>query len=218
LEEAATTPAPTCFACGRPHAVGQEYCLECGTRIERPLGLRGSLGAAWRRRLGWYPGDWIWPSLVALAVAAAGGAVAIAASAAETSSGPRTIVATQALIPWTPPRSSTPARRSRAGPGPGPGKTSAGRLISWPGGDRYTIVLTSLPLRAGPTAVKARAEEATRAGLHDVGILVSSSYSSLHPGYYIVFSGVYNSIEEAQGALPAARPRFPAAFASQVAQ
>jgi hypothetical protein len=32
------------------------------------------------RRLGWYPGDWVWPSLLALVVAAlaAAGAVAIA--------------------------------------------------------------------------------------------------------------------------------------------
>src|SRR5262249_22199174 len=140
---------------------------------------------------------------------------AVAASGG-TGSSPLTIVATQPLIPWTPPRPSSAAKRSQAHPGPA--KTGTGDLISWPGGDRYTIVLADLPLQAGPTAVRAKAQEAIRAGLHDVGVLISSSYSSLHPGYYMVFSGVYDSIEEAQGALPAARPRFPGAFASQIAR
>jgi hypothetical protein len=46
----------------------------------------------------------------------------------------------------------------------------------------------------------ARAREASRAGLSQVGVLDSGEYSSLHPGYYVVFSGVYSSQSEAEGA------------------
>jgi hypothetical protein len=51
-----------------------------------------------------------------------------------------------------------------------------------------------------------------------VGILVSTSYAGLRPGYYVVFTGVYDSIEEAQGKLAAASARFPGAYAKQIAR
>jgi hypothetical protein len=101
---------------------------------------------------------------------------------------------------------------------PTPEPTRAGALVIWPGGDRYTIVLSSFPARSGLAAAKAMAEEAVRAGLPDVGVLVSSSYSSLHPGYFVVFSGIYETLEEAQSDLPQVTPRFPSAHAQQVAQ
>ena len=65
-------PCPRCGTATEPH---QEYCLECGLRLRTP-GLVPALSEGWRRRVTWYPGDWIWPSLAALVVAV------IAASAA----------------------------------------------------------------------------------------------------------------------------------------
>src|SRR2546430_15820718 len=63
-----------CPRCGTPYSPSQEYCLECGAKLPTRSGVVALLGSAWRKRLGWYPGDWIWPSLLALLVAAAAGA------------------------------------------------------------------------------------------------------------------------------------------------
>ena len=49
-------------------------------------------------------------------------------------------------------------------------------------------------------------------------LLVSSSYPSLQPGYYVVFSGVYASLEEAQSAVQDAKSTFPSAYARPIAR
>jgi hypothetical protein len=55
----------------------------------------------------------------------------------------------------------------------------------WPGGSGFTAILASLTSEAEASEVEA---EATGRGL-DAGILYSSDYSSLRPGYWVVFSG-----------------------------
>jgi hypothetical protein len=68
------TGRPLCPRCGTPHEPNQEYCLECGLRLPvEANGLVPRLGGAWRRQLGWYPGDWVWPSLLALLITALAG-------------------------------------------------------------------------------------------------------------------------------------------------
>ena len=62
-----------CPRCGTPYAEGQEYCLECGERLPARAEPATRLGDRWRRHLGWYPGDWIWPALLALVVAVVAG-------------------------------------------------------------------------------------------------------------------------------------------------
>ena len=57
-----------CPRCSTPYSEGQEYCLECGEKLPARPSMVTRLGAGWRRRLGWYPGDWIWPALLALVV------------------------------------------------------------------------------------------------------------------------------------------------------
>src|SRR6476659_7858531 len=64
-----------CPRCAAPYNDGQEYCLECGERLPARPSLITRLGAGWRRRAGWYPGDWIWPALLALVVAIVAGVV-----------------------------------------------------------------------------------------------------------------------------------------------
>lgn len=201
----ARTSSERCVACGAPHAAGQEYCLECGARLHLPS----------------LPGGrphWIWASLLAFAVAAGGAVVAIAASGKAGPSPPRTIVATQALKVVPPSKKVQTQAPVEPRKSLSPVPTRAGALVTWPGGDRYTIVLSSFPARSGLLAAKTRAEEAARAGFHDVGVLVSSSYSSLHPGYYIVFSGIYDTFGQAQSDLPQVTPRFPSAHAQQIAR
>ncbi|MBA3348913.1 MAG: SPOR domain-containing protein, partial [Actinobacteria bacterium] len=90
--------------------------------------------------------------------------------------------------------------------------------IAWPAGKRgWTIVLLSIPQGdGGRAAAEARAAEARRKGLTDVGVLNSSRFASLHPGYYAVFTGVFDSEAEATSALPRARAAFPLAYSRPV--
>jgi hypothetical protein len=193
-----------CPRCAAPFAEGQEYCLECGARIPARSGLVASLGSAWRRRLGWYPGDWIWPALLALVVAAAAALVSAVWLADRSSSANGTLVRTEARsspapATQTPPEPTatvpTATGTTRAAPRPAPPAT----LVTWPAGKSgWTIVLDSVPTVNGRTGAVAEAKQALRLGLKQVGVLDSASFSSLHPGYFVVFAGIYDTQAEAQ--------------------
>lgn len=209
-----TQPAPgTCPRCGTAYAPGQEYCLECGLRLPARIGVFAGAAAAWARR-GWYPGDWVWPVLVFLVLASLGAVAAILLSPNGTGS---TVVAIPSA---TSPGVTVPAPPTTAAPPPptitrpppttAPQKTTPTPrtgLTPWPSSDGYTVILQSLPAGAGRTNAVRTARQALSAGLPQVGVLDSAQYSSLHPGYYVVFSGIYPSnavasthISEAQGA------------------
>ena len=80
--------------------------------------------------------------------------------------------------------------------------TTSPGLTAWPAGrSGYTDVLESIPIASGRAFAVARAVAAGRQGLPQAGVLVSSDYGSLHPGYYVVFSGIYPSSEAAAAAL-----------------
>lgn len=100
-------------------------------------------------------------------------------------------------------------------PAPAPSPVVKG-LIPWPRHEGFTIILAARPAARGLAAARELALEARRAGLPEVGILLSSRYPDLHPGYYLVFSGVYDTLEEAQSRLPRAGRHFPAAYARHV--
>jgi hypothetical protein len=223
-----------CPHCGSPFEPGQEYCLECGRRLGDPTSLVGRLGSAWRERLGWYPGDWIWPVLLGLLIAVAGSVAAVAV--ASGSGGGKPLVATHPGVPRepvTPPATATVAlpavprgTPTTSGPPPTPSTpppaqstTPAARgLTTWPA-DRaaYTVVVESIPTSAGRPLALARARSALRAGLPSVGVLDSGRYSSLHPGYWVVFSGIYATGGEAASAQQdAAAKGFAAAYTRQI--
>jgi hypothetical protein len=211
----------SCPSCGARLTPAQEYCLECGARLPRPRGLVHAFGSAWRRRLPWYPGDWIWPTLATLAIAAAGAAAAIASTGSSHATPLATSYALSRLEPA--PTATTavapaprPAPRPSA-PAPTP-KPPPSALIGWPHTNGYTIVLASLPTSVGAAAAQAKAKEAIKAGLTQVGILISSRYASLHPGYYVVFSGVFQSLGDAQAGLSHVIARAPNAYARQIAR
>lgn len=206
---------PTCPRCGVPHDSDQEYCLECGYRLRGPAGARGALAAGWPSRFGRYPGDWVWPILLALLVAVAGAVAAIVLT--DAGAGNEPMVATQGGPPHSPTTSlvttTVALPKVPAGTPTGPPETptepppatktpaAAGALTSWPAGrNGFTVILESVPRSSGRSLAVARAREASRAGLSQVGVLDSGEYSSLHPGYYVVFSGVYSSQSEAEGA------------------
>jgi hypothetical protein len=200
-----------CPRCGSEAEPLQEYCLECGNRLRTP-GVVPALAEGWRRRLRWYPGDWIWPSLLALLVAVLAASAAILWTREAESAARETLVGDTAQLPTTvasvpttaPPAPTVPTETtetSTATTGTTPRRPRSRRLIEWPRGrSGWTLVLASLPTSNGRQRAAAQGRRALEAGLQDVGVLASSRFSSLHPGYYVVFSGVYRTLGEAQDA------------------
>jgi hypothetical protein len=146
-------------------------------------------------------------------VVATGNSVTLGPGAA---SGTVSTISTGTLPTAPEPTVSTP---TTAGPKPRPKpKPSPGALAEWPAGKSgYTVVLESVPTSAGRALAVARAKRAQGAGLGSVGVLDASNYSSFHPGYYVVFSGVYGSPGEAAAAVATAHARgFRDAYQKQV--
>jgi hypothetical protein len=220
-----TAPPEVCSSCGTPAEPGQEYCLECGARIV-PVRRLSALGWAWERRFGRYPGDWIWASALLLLVAAGSAAAGIVAgrdTGTGTGSGSRTIVATSPVViappaPPAPKPQPQPTTRPQTTPAP-PAPKPRNQLTEWPARNGFTVVLASIPARGtGRADAEAKAKQALARGLRNVGVLTSNRFASLHPGYYVVFTGVYDSLEEAQTAAGQAAARFPNAYAREIAR
>jgi hypothetical protein len=226
----------TCPRCGAPHDEYQEYCLECGLRLV-PLP-----GPYYRREL-WSRDSpvWLWLALAALLIVALVGALAaVAASKDEESAASNPIVttgpgttdtigvitqpSTLTLNTLTNPTTTLPTittiqpTTTLATTTLPTTTTQTGTIISWPAGrDGYTVVLKSTPTSEGRGPAEAAAQRAINAGLPQVGILDSSNYSSLRPGYYVTFTGVYDTLNQAASALPRARSAgFPLAYVRQV--
>ena len=220
-----------CPRCGTPREPGQEYCLECGLRLPPTSGRLAGFRRVWVRRIGWYPGDWFWTTLLALVVAAAGAVVAIATThAASGGNTGTTFVATGGpSVPVTSPAPSAPTPTVDTStlptppepPGTTEPKAPPNGRTPWPAGeDGWTVVLVSLPAtKAGRDRARSQAERAVEGGLPEVGVLTSSRYSSLHPGYFVVFAGVYDSQDQAASSLNAARDAgFSSAYVRQIVQ
>jgi hypothetical protein len=238
-------PRDYCPRCQAAYEPLQEYCLECGERLPTNRGVVGYLAAEWQRRLAWYPGDWIWPVLLFLVLTIVATAAAVAAGSPR-KNGNDTIAGTDTPVtvgPGAPqgtvsstgvPRNTlpnaptptistgtlptppgTPSTATSTTPAPAPDPNA---LVAWPAGKSgYTIVLESIPASSGRAAAVARARQAKQRGVKDVGVLVSSQYSSLHPGYFVVFSGIYASQAQASAALPAVHGRgYPDAYQTRV--
>jgi len=181
-----------------------------------------ALAGAWRARLRWYPGDWIWAALVLLIVAAAGAAVAVA-STGTTPARTELFVATGAKpVPVTPTRevtsTPTPAQQQRNEKRTHTPPKKQTTLVTWPfGRTAYTVVLSSYPSATASLKANRLARRAMSSGLTDVGILDSSRYSSLHPGYLVIFTGVYESADDAASAQQhAQRLGFGKAYTRQI--
>ena len=98
------------------------------------------------------------------------------------------------------------------------GTTTTGSNVTWPPNkDGYTVVLKSVPTSNGRSQAEAAADKARANGLSQVGILNSSDFSSMNPGYYVTFTGIYDTQSQANAALPNARSRgFPTAYVREV--
>jgi hypothetical protein len=223
-DPAAGRRCPRCSSAVQP---SQEYCLECGLRLPRtdPRRLDVAAGGLVERHP-WGRG-WLVPALLGLVVAAGGTAAAIAISDANgggttitaATGGSRTVTESTATL--TAPEPTAPATTAASPPATTnrPPATAPPRpaTLAWPQGRRgWTIVLLSVPKPNGRAGAEARAADARRKGVPNVGILDSSRFASLHPGYFVVFSGVFDSEAEATSALPRTRSAFPLAYGRQV--
>lgn len=231
-------PAPDpllCPRCGALHDLYQEYCLECGLRLPPPFPVRREV---WTRE----SPVWLWAALLALLLvaAAAGAIVAVAATgddekAARTTSQVATTAPTVPIItnPETitiapPPTTgittlpTTPIPTTTGFTTTTTATTTTGTtttaLTAWPAGkDGFTVVLKSVPTSQGRGEADAAAQTARTNGLPQVGVLNSSDFSSLTPGYYVAFSGTYDTEDQAVAALPNARSKgFPTAYIREV--
>ena len=171
--------ATTCPRCGGAVEAGQEFCLTCGLRLSgrQRLGPPPIDRRALRLRLG---------GLALLACA--GGAIAVVL----VSNGPS-------------------AERVRTATGgsetaPAPVVEPRSLLAVWPRRQRgWTIVLASIPKEEGRDGAVAIAQQARSRRLPRVGVLDSSLYASLQPGYWMTFTGRFQSEAGATGSLRRAR-------------
>jgi hypothetical protein len=223
---AAAAADGTCPRCGAARAADQRYCLECGLALPNVSGRLAAMRRRWIHRVGWYPGDWIWVSLATLVVAAAGTAAAIVVSEHRSEPGPGFEVAT-AAVSVAEPAAATPSTATTARTGntstlptpPEPGSAANGST-AWPANvNGWTIVLVSYPKTFGRAQAAATAKRAAKAGLAQAGVLDSSLYASLQPGYFVVFTGVYGSKADADAAVATARQAgFPGAYSREIAR
>ena len=212
-----------CPRCGAHIEPGQEYCLECGLR-QPGGGLAATVGAAWQERVrGRLPG-WLWPILAALLVAAVMTGIAILISRGS-DGGPETIAATGPSSISTPSTETVPTEPTTTAetetettptatePPPAP------ELVDWPPSQNgYTIVIASLPAGGGRAQAIRKAREVLASGLPEVGVIDSGEFSSLHPGYYVVFSGIYPDQRAALGGVGRVQRLYPAAYMRQISR
>ena len=223
---------PSLLHCPRCEAVvqsGQESCLECGGRLgpaRRGPVERASAGVTKRHP---WAGAWVLPALLGLAIAVLGTGAAIAISsdgddrgAVSTATGGSFTVTDSGSTLTAPEPTETTATTTAPLTTTGPPTTAPAppvnpATVSWPPNRRgWTIVLLSLPQANGRDAAAAKAAEARDAGLRQVGVLNSSRYASLHPGYYVLFTGVFDTEAEAASALQRARAVFPSAYQREI--
>jgi hypothetical protein len=235
-ETAIAAAEQTCPRCGARRTPDQEYCLECGLRLPAVTGRVARLRRRWIKRFGWYPGDWVWLSLLTLLVAAGGAAAAIALTQERHSqghpfiaTGPLTSVAEPTPLPTTTapatidtstlPTAPEPTTSTPGKPKPTPAGPKNGRY-EWPANrNGWTVVLVSYPKTNGRPSALTTAGRAARSGLTQVGVLDSSRYASLQPGYYVVFTGIYAGKSDADSAVATARQAgFGGAYSRQIAR
>ena len=172
-----STVATACPRCGEPVLRGQEYCLECGVRLGRRLpGDRPTSARPVQMRI------------AALALLAVAGATAGIVATRDTTTTEQIVTALGGSVPVAQPKPSPEA------------------LVTWPSHRKgWTVVLVSVPKVDGRDKAVALAQHARDAKLDNIGVIDSSGFASLRPGYWVVFQGVYESEAEANGALREAR-------------
>jgi septal ring-binding cell division protein DamX len=113
--------------------------------------------------------------------------------------------------------SPTPTPSPGSTPPPGgntdTGTGSTGTIATWPSGKTaWTVILESATSKS---AAEAKANELSSDGT-SVGVLHSDDFSSLNKGYWVVFSGTYDSKSAAESALDGLKAKVPEAYVRHV--
>jgi hypothetical protein len=199
-----------CPRCGAPMTDDQEWCLTCGAAV----GTRIVSAPGWRTPI----------ILTGVIVVVAAVAVAIAIvqladdtdqvaqnppAAAQASPAP-SVAATPTPTPDTGVATPDPALPEASGqetpeptatpePTSTPEPTTTANVASWPSGKSgWTVVLASKTSESEANDV---AQGFVDDGIADVGVLRSDDFSSLKPGFWVVYSGEYDSQSQASSAL-----------------
>src|SRR6266511_680532 len=85
--------------------------------------------------------------------------------------------------------------------------------------DFYTVILASIGGSQGRTVAETRAGAYRDSGVEDAGVLDSSRYDSLTANYWVVYSGVFSTWQEAmdhRDEIRGAHPDLASCYAKQV--
>jgi septal ring-binding cell division protein DamX len=182
-----------CPRCGAGMTGRQEWCLSCGTAV----GTRVAAAPGWRA-----------PFAIAgviLALAAIAVAIAIVQLADDTGQVTQNAAATPppatpAPAPTITPESTTIAPEATPEVTPEPTPASGAKAdAKWPAGESgWTVVLAS---DSSESDAHDKADKFASDGIAGVGVLDSDDFTSLKPGFFVVFAGRYDSQAEAADAL-----------------
>jgi len=231
---------PICASCGEPHEISQEYCLQCGARVfPARQALQPSPLWAWATVVSLALIAIVAGVIVAILATQDGSSDAEAAPAALAEEirvqplppppapvpvedptpvpTPPTTIELDSDLPdnGSPPLPLTPEELPEDPVDPEPPSVEADE---WPlDASGFTVILASIPESRGRAAADIEASNAEAAGLPKVGVLDSSSFSSLRPGYWVVFSGMYDALVGARSNLANARSSgYPSAYTREV--
>jgi hypothetical protein len=200
------TPPPPgatlCANCGTPLAADQRYCLACGTRrgdprvpaeaatVEQPVPAEPAAR----------PAD-VSPLAAVIGIALLGGMLLIGVLIGRETGGDET---TPAPVVQVGESTSAEATTPTTTPGPDEAATGGGGTAAvvseWPQGtDGFTIQLSTVPKsEATQESVESAKQGAIDQGATDAAVLDSDLYSSLPPGQFVIYSGVYGDRKSAE--------------------
>ena len=191
--------ARRCPRCGAAMTEQQEWCLSCGAAV----GTRVVAAPGWRA------------PIVIAGVIAAIAAIAVLIAIVQLADDTDQVAQDPAAAAPTPPPAATPAPAPGTTPAPSatpdpslpeasgqetPEPAGGGSgVASWPAGKSgWTVVLAS---DTSESDARAKARRFAADGVARVGVLRSNDFSSLNPGYWVVFAGRHDSQSEASDAL-----------------
>lgn len=238
--EAGPEPEPRCAVCGAELEPDQTYCLECGSPTPLAPRLRRGgrnlavlAGAAAILGLG--------AGALAYAVATDGEDAGATTAATTVGTGPlvplppETAPTVGTLPPdtsFTVPTVPDTTFTTPTAPGTGfdtvtgpPGTTAPpvttdpvdpvdpGGISDWPAGETaWTAILSSVRSESDARA----ASDRVAASGEPSGVLLSSDFPDLRPGFWVVFSGTFDDRAAAIAQATRLRPRFPGAYARRL--
>jgi septal ring-binding cell division protein DamX len=107
---------------------------------------------------------------------------------------------------------ATPGATATATATPNSGSGTGSTFADWPGGSGWTVIIESASTQSKAESVATAAQGKG----HTVGILHSDDYSSLNPGYYVVYTEKYSSESAANAGRDAIKSDYPDAYVRRV--